>query len=234
MLDNRFWKKYFKTYDLLNKAIPYQEVLGDIYKSAKTQKGQKVFDAGSGTGNLSLIMKKSGARVISLDFSEEGIKLHKKKDPSAEIICGDLTKKLPFEDKNFDCIVSNNVIYTLDKKLRKKVFLELYRILKKGGIIVISNINREFSPTVIFKNHLKESLKKYGIIRTLMDLLILGVSVIKMFYYNYLIKKENNQGSFDFMNDGEQRKLLLESGFRLRGNTKITYAGQAYLDVGVK
>ena len=80
MLDSNFWKKYFKTYDLLNRAIPYQEVLSDIYQEAKPKKGQVVLDAGSGTGNLSLIMSQSGARVIGLDFSQAGIELHQKKD----------------------------------------------------------------------------------------------------------------------------------------------------------
>jgi ubiquinone/menaquinone biosynthesis C-methylase UbiE len=234
MLDNNFWKKYFKTYDLLNRAIPYQEVLNDIYHEARPKKGQMVLDAGSGTGNLSLIMSQSGAKVIGLDFSREGIKLHQKKDPSAEVIHGDLTKKLPFQDESFDCIVSNNVIYTLDKKLRRMVFAEFYRILKKGGVIVVSNIHKGFSPAQIFKEHLKRHLKEHGIIKTLIDLSILGSSVIRMFYYNYLIKKEHSSGSYDFMDEGDQSRLLVESGFKLRGKTRITYARQAYLDVGTK
>jgi len=32
MLGNNFWKRYFKVYDVLNLAIPYQELLKEIVR----------------------------------------------------------------------------------------------------------------------------------------------------------------------------------------------------------
>ena len=234
MLDNDFWKKYFKTYDILNKATPYRDLLSDISMALKAHKGQIILDAGSGTGNLSLLIKKTGADVIGLDYSTAGIDLNKAKDPQAKVVHGDLTKKLPFKDNYFDGIVSNNVIYTLDKNLRDQIFSEFYRVIKSKGIIVVSNIHQGFSPAKIFKKHLADSLKNDGFLKTLKDLVVLGSSVVKMFYYNYLIKQEGSGGKFNFMATGEQARLLADSGFHVVGKTKLTYADQAYLDVGVK
>jgi len=234
MLSEKFWMKYFKTYDLLNSAIPYQELLRDIVDVTGIKPGQYVFDAGSGTGNLSLAIKKKSAKVVSMDFSSQGIRLHQDKDPDSNAILGDLTKSLPFKSNCFDCVVSNNVIYTLDKKLRKKVFLEFYRVLKKGGVIAISNIHKGFKPLAIFKEHIRKSNKQKGGLGTAIDAFKMSISILKMFYYNFLIKREHKSGGINFMEDGEQRKLLSDSGFHLKGQTKKTYAGQAYLDVGTK
>lgn len=234
MLDSNFWRKYFRSYDILNKAIPYQELLEDIIAAAKIKDEERVFDAGSGTGNLSILLKAKGAKVVSFDFSKEGLELHRRKDPSAETIQGDLTKPLPFADGAFDIIVSNNVIYTLDKKMRPDIFKEFYRVLKPGGRIIIANVHQGFAPIKIFTAHLRRSFAELGALATLKDLIRLGAVVIKMFCYNSVIKRENKSGSYDFMTETEQQDLLRGAGFSQISDNKITYAGQSYLNRAVK
>lgn len=230
MLDTKFWRKYFHSYDILNKAIPYQELLQDIIVSAGVTDGDQIFDAGSGTGNLSILLKAKGAKVVSFDFSSAGQEIHRQKDPSAQTINGDLTKPLPLAAGVFDAVVSNNVIYTLDKKLRPDIFKEFYRILKPGGRIVIANVHQGFAPIKIFTAHLGRSFAELGVLATLKDLATLGAVVIKMFYYNLVIKGENKSGSYDFMTEAEQKDLLRQAGFVQISENKITYAGQSYLN----
>lgn len=234
MLNQKFWDKYFKTYDVLNKAIPYQDLLNDIIEEAKIQKGDLIFDAGSGTGNLAILLKEKGARVIGLDFSEAGIRIHKQKDNQAEIVHGDISEKLPFEDNYFDKIVSNNVIYAIPKEKRELVFKEFYRILKPGGLIVIANVHKGFKPLAIFIDHLKRSLKKFGFFKTLKDLIVLGFSTLKIFYYNYKIKKEHKTGSYDFMYKGEQKDYLSRAGFKNSFDEKLVYSSQGFLAKALK
>lgn len=234
MLNQKFWDKYFKTYDVLNKAIPYQDLLNDIIEEIEIKKGDLVFDAGSGTGNLAILLKERGARVIGLDFSEAGIRIHRQKDNQAKIVHGDISDKLPFADNYFDKIVSNNVIYAVSKEKRAQVFDEFHRVLKPGGTIVVANVHKGFKPLLIFIDHLKKSLKRFGFFKTLKDVIILGFSTLKMFYYNYKIKKEHKSGSYDFMDKGEQSKLLKNNGFKILGLTRLTYSGQGYLDKAKK
>lgn len=234
MLNQKFWKNYFKAYDTLNSAIPYQDLLNDITREVKAEKNDLILDAGSGTGNLMIKLKKINAKLIGFDFCKEAIKLHKKKDKKAVVVFGNLENKLPFQNNYFDKIVSNNVIYTLNKELRLKIFQEFYRVLKFDGIIVVSNINENFKPLIIFLDHFKKSLKKFGFIKTFIDLATMGFAVIKIFYYNFLIKKENKQGDYNFVKKDEQFLLLKKAGFKNIIQTKLTYSNQSYLNAGKK
>ena len=234
MLTIDFWRKYFKTYDVLNIAIPYVETIKKIASYLPKNKKQKVFDAGSGTGNLSILLKNMGYDVVGMDYSSAGIELHKSKDKEADVIQGDLTAKLPFDDNFFDAIVSNNVIYTLPIEKWDGVFSEFNRILKPGGIIVISNINKNFKPLNILLNHMKTSVSKQGLIRTVVDFFTFLPAVIKMLYYNKLIKKENASGEYNFVEKGMQPSFLKRFGFSLIESDVSVYAGQALLDVARK
>lgn len=234
MLTIDFWRKYFKIYDILNIAIPYVETIKKIASYLPKGQRQKVFDAGSGTGNLSILLKNMGHEVIGMDYSLAGIELHKSKDKEANVIQGDLTAKLPFDDNFFDVIVSNNVIYTLPIEKWDGVFSEFNRVLKPGGIIVISNINKNFKPLNILLTHMKISVSKNGLMKTVIDFFIFLPAVIKMLYYNRLIKKENTFGSYNFVEKGTQASFLKKFGFSLVESDVLVYSGQAFLDVARK
>src|SRR3990167_9071929 len=110
MLDTKFWKKYFEVYDFLNVLEPYQKLLGAFTDELGDIHGKKILDAGTGTGNLALLLEKRGAKVVGLDFSKEGLEIFKKKLPNNKVVFHDLTKPLPFPNESFDAVVSNNTI----------------------------------------------------------------------------------------------------------------------------
>lgn len=234
MLTTDFWRKYFKTYDVLNIAIPYVETIEKIASYLPDNKKLSVFDAGSGTGNLSILLKKTGHQVVGLDYSIAGIELHKIKDKEAAVIHGDLTTKLPFDDNYFDAVVSNNVIYTLPVKKWNDIFIEFNRVLKPGGLIIISNINKDFKPLRVLLVHMRISISKQGILKTAIDFFTFLPAVIKMLYYNKLIKKENSSGGYNFVEKGMQSSFLEKSGFSMIEKDVSVYADQALLDVARK
>jgi hypothetical protein len=57
---------------------------------------------------------------------------------------------------------------------------------------------------------------------------------IKIFYYNYLIKKEGLFGGYSFFSDNEQSELLKQSGFINVTKDEIYYSGQAILNTASK
>ncbi|MGA7577369.1 MAG: class I SAM-dependent methyltransferase [Desulfobaccales bacterium] len=233
-MDQGFWEKYFLTYDLLNEVIPYQELMNDLISVLEVEKGDLIFDAGSGTGNLSLLLKACGAKPTGYDFSEKAIKIHLMKDRDAEVFFGDLTNKLPFPDNYFDKVVSNNVIYTIDRSIRLSLFKEIYRVLKINGKFVIANVHTGFNPLVIFKDHLKHSVQIKGMRRTAIDLITKSNSIWKLFYYSYLIIRKDKVGRYAFVDKNEQRCLLTQAGFRNICGTINTYSNQSYIDAGIK
>lgn len=234
MLDQRFWKKYFEVYDCLNLLIPYQELIKTIIDNLDIKEGDLILDLGSGTGNIAVQVEKLGAKVVGIDSSEEGVRVHKNKLPNSEVMVGDITQRLPFENNYFDKIYSNNVIYTIPKEKRNFLFSELYRVLKPGGIVVVSNVMEGFKPITIYLNHLKRQIKLDGLFYTFLKVIKLIVPTLKMFYYNFKIKRENRLGEYSFLQDGEQLKLLTEAGFDNISKEMDVYANQALLASATK
>lgn len=234
MLDIDFWKKYFKTYDILNIVIPYKKLLQSLIEALDIKEGDKVLDAGAGTGNLSIILKELGAEVIALDSSKEGLEVLKRKDADIKTVVQSLGGALDFRDNSFEKIVSNNVIYAIDPKERKKVFAEFYRIVKPGGKIVVSNVKEGWKPLNIYKAHINEEIKEIGFLKMILKMFKLAIPTIKMFYYNGKIKKENKDGDYSFMKDNDQKNLLKEAGFANISENQSTYADQAIMNTATK
>jgi len=226
-LSQNFWKKYFKTYDILNKAIPYQDLLNLVIKKLPQSDKYKILDLGSGTGNLSIKLKKIGYDVYSLDNSQVGLTLHLMKDHAAKIYLYDLNKKLPFEDNYFDIIISLNTICFIDKKNCQKIFNDLYRILKKDGKIIVVNLFIEFHSVEIFLLHIKNYLQIYGFFKMLNELIILAIPIIKMFYFTLKLQKIRK---ITFFKEYEQQKYLRNAKFINISNNEFVFAKQAILN----
>ena len=231
MLDSNFWENYFKVYDVLNLLIPYQELLEKICNELNIIPGEKILEAGCGTGNLALKIKEKGANVVGLDNCKEALDIYRQKDPTAELVLASLEEKLPFPDNFFDKITSNNTIYAIPKEKQLLTLKELYRILKPNGEIVISNPKKGWKPGKIYTKGIIENFKQEGILTTLLKIIKLIIPTLKIFYYNYKIKKEVQY----YFCDIEEQKLLLENaGFKKIANTKLLYAKQAILNSAYK
>lgn len=234
MLSSLFWKKYFKEYDLLNILLPYQEVLNLFIKNLDVKSGEKILDAGSGTGNLSIKLEGVGAKVTAVDLSPEGLEIHKCKSTKTELVQHDLSHPLPFQNNYFDKICSNNTIYTLSRDGQKLVLGEFFRVIKSGGTLVISNPRRGFSPVKIYLTHIKLSIRKNGLLQTVLSVIGLLIPTLKIFYYNVLIKRENRLGNYSFFDKCEQKEMLEMAGFVSISNDIETYAKQAIMNTAKK
>ena len=98
-------------------------------------KGKKVLGLASGGGQQMPVLSKLGAVCTVFDYSDKQLEAEKKVSErecySINIIKGDMSKPLPFEDESFDLIfhpVSN--VYVEDVY---HIWSECYRILRKGG-----------------------------------------------------------------------------------------------------
>jgi len=116
-------------------------MLGDV-------RGKKILDVGAGTGRVSVPLAKAGALVTAVDVSEamfEILKIKRLKDCKIETVVGD-GESLPFEDGAFDIVVAAFFIVHLKDPTR--FFDEAYRVLKDGGILLVTNINQKEPPEV--------------------------------------------------------------------------------------
>lgn len=129
----------------------FLKLVGDI-------KGKKVLDVGAGTGRIIHNLNMAGGEVTAVDLSENMLKVLKKKFPRIEAKQGDI-EELPFEDETFDVVVATFVIVHLREL--QDAFDEVYRVLKPGGVFIVTNINQKKAPklktrdnkTVVIKSH---------------------------------------------------------------------------------
>lgn len=106
------------------------ELLGNV-------KGKKILDLGCGTGIYTKILTKKGALVKGFDISPEMIKIAKRENPQLDLKVGS-AYDIPFGEK-FDIVISSLVVHYL--KDWDKLFAEVSRVLKTGGIFIFSTGN---------------------------------------------------------------------------------------------
>ncbi|MCL5434972.1 MAG: class I SAM-dependent methyltransferase [Patescibacteria group bacterium] len=105
----------------------------NIFKS-----GDKVLDAGCGSGEFGAAVKNSfNARVYGIDINEEAVKKSNKNGLIAQI--ADIEQKLPYRNESFNSVLCVQMIEHL---INPDFFLtESKRVLKKNGLLIITTPN---------------------------------------------------------------------------------------------
>ncbi|MFC1658186.1 class I SAM-dependent methyltransferase [Candidatus Omnitrophota bacterium] len=104
------------------------EILGNLPAA-------KLLELGTGGGTLAKQAKDRGWQVTALDIEKEPFKYKHE----IEFRQGDLNQGLPFGEEAFDCVVMLEVIEHL--KNPSFVLSQIYRVLKPGGIFILSTPN---------------------------------------------------------------------------------------------
>ncbi len=101
--------------------------------------GEKILDAGCGTGRDTMYLAQKGFHIVGIDQSEEGIRFARERAANKGIkeIAFDVgtIETLPYENQSFDAIYSGYVLGGETFPLQIK---ELGRVLKPGGVAYIA------------------------------------------------------------------------------------------------
>ena len=104
------------------------------------RRGEKILDVGCGTGVFTLDILAFGPRVTGLDISQPMLKRagFKTKGYPFQGLAANMSH-LPFVDGYFDRVFSVTAIEFVEDA--KEAVAELFRVTKKGGVVVVTTLN---------------------------------------------------------------------------------------------
>jgi SAM-dependent methyltransferase len=139
--------RYDRTYDSSNRAGRFLRsrhaavlrVLGD--PPGPGREPGELLDVGMGPGRALAELAARGWRVSGVDISERMVALAKRRVPGARerLLCASL-ERLPFADASFDAVIATGLFSYAGYS--EENFARLGRVLRPGGIAVLSMANR--------------------------------------------------------------------------------------------
>ena len=150
---HNIFSRISKRYNLMNRLMTGGQDIRWRRKTiqrAKLAPGNRLLDLGTGTGDLGreALRQQPAIRLVAADFNREMMLAGQASDPLPWLNADAL--HLPFTEKSFEAVVSGFLMRNVGNL--SAALQEQYRILKKGGRIVILETTRPqagfFSPFV--------------------------------------------------------------------------------------
>lgn len=136
--NDEYWEKRWESAGADKDHFENMDVYPVKYAELAAREAHTILEAGVGGGRLFFHYKKQGKDIKGMDFSKNAINNILQKDPSADVICADITN-LPYNDEMFDAIFAFGLYHNLENEQDlHQAFFESSRVLKKSGKIVFS------------------------------------------------------------------------------------------------
>ncbi len=103
---------------------------------------ERIMDFGSGIGNSILYFREffSQSKLTCTDVSTKSIEISKERFPGDEEYI-EITNKIPVKDEGYDAVFTACVFHHIPHEEHEKWLEELWRVLRKDGILVIYEHN---------------------------------------------------------------------------------------------
>jgi len=136
------WDVQAKDYEAARaKDLVYQAGIRSAVANLGARSGDRILDAGCGTGLTVRSYQRPGVRTAAVDLSLQSLLYLKHRLPvsdTVDLICGDLTA-LPFVEGAFDKVLCANTLQQLpDARHRSGAVAELARVARMGARVVVT------------------------------------------------------------------------------------------------
>lgn len=125
-------KQFFKELD--NK--PFDRALLKMFAERVKDK-KKILEIGCGPGEIANYLHKLKVKIKGIDLSDKMVEQARKLNPKIKFEPGDVMK-LKYKDNSIGGIVAFYLIVNFSLADINKALIEIYRVLKKGGIFLTS------------------------------------------------------------------------------------------------
>lgn len=162
-------------------------VFGELLKRIGLN-GKKFLEVGCGLGYFSEKATSLGAIVTGIDIGGKLVEKSKQRIPGGKFLVASASK-LPFKDESFDIVLCTEVIEHVDNQ--SQAIEEMFRVIKKGGILVITSPNRFFKPLFDLLSKIGvrpyHGNEKWYYPSTLKGILSRKGRVLKEYYFNFML-----------------------------------------------
>jgi SAM-dependent methyltransferase len=122
-----------------------------IVVQARLEPGAQVLDVGAGTGSLAIMLKRSqpAATVVGVDGDPRILAVARRKGSTAAADVSwveGMAQRLPFERNQFDRVVTSLLLHHLDDAAKAGALVEMRRVLRPGGTLVVADWDRPRGP----------------------------------------------------------------------------------------
>lgn len=125
------------------------ECLNYAFRLAEIRRGMRVLDIGAGRGELAVKCAQAGATVMAIDYSQAAVEIalnnlasRVDKKVARKVTYKRMNaKKIAYQKNYFNVVFMNDVVEHLYPEELKKVFLEIRRVIKPEGKLIIHTPN---------------------------------------------------------------------------------------------
>jgi len=122
-----------------------QDIVVEFVLSLENKKA-KILDLGCGAGRHLIYIKEHGFNGYGVDISKIGLNITKnrlrQRKMDFDLIRGHMNF-LPFDNRVFDAVICTNTLYHQRLEGIQRTIFEIYRILKKGGLLLTNFLTRK-------------------------------------------------------------------------------------------
>jgi SAM-dependent methyltransferase len=142
---NKIYKNKLTKYKYYDVLEPHEDMpfIAEIFEENDVK---KVLDLGCGAGRNLLYLANAGFEMYGIDIAEEGVKVLDTRladsGLKADLRVGNILDPLPYPDNFFDAVISIQVMQHGTEKQILKTILELKRIIKPNGLILVTLCGR--------------------------------------------------------------------------------------------
>jgi ubiquinone/menaquinone biosynthesis C-methylase UbiE len=136
-----------------------------ILEARASRAGERVLDAGCGTGDYAIALAEAGFRVVGIDYAPGMLararsKLAALPETTASFQLASLDAVLPIPDASFDDVILIGVLQAVKKPLF--TLDQVWRTLRPGGTIVIAHYPRPALHEMTFRDEVRARLARIG------------------------------------------------------------------------
>ncbi len=189
MNELNYWKNKWSD----NPIEPSNSFAMRAYILIKAKLLKSLLDLGCGDGRDSIYFSNKGLSVTAVDFSESGIAKLKAQRQKIKCIAEDI-RNINFPENSFDVIYAHLSLHYFDDKTTSKIFDNLFRILKKGGLIFVKcksvddalfGKGEKVGGNMYKKGHIRHFFTKDYMTEKLKSFMIIKVRKTSSVYHDY-------------------------------------------------